>query len=96
MVQWEGFAIRLPHMHGALRSVRGLFVTYGQKYQRVGARGFNRIGDYNSRITLLMKSLPHTNGDTANMGSEAGKTAAFFDTLPCDSLTYRSSMRGKE
>jgi iron complex outermembrane receptor protein len=37
-----------------LASARGLFVTYDRNYQYVGARGFNRPGDYNSRILLMV------------------------------------------
>jgi len=37
-----------------LRSVRGLYVTYDRNYNFLGIRGFNRPGDYNSRILLLL------------------------------------------
>jgi outer membrane receptor for ferrienterochelin and colicins len=37
-----------------LRSVRGLFVTYDRNYNYVGVRGFNRPGDYGSRVLLLI------------------------------------------
>jgi len=37
-----------------LRSVRGLYVTYDRNYSYLGVRGFNRPGDTNSRILLLL------------------------------------------
>lgn len=37
-----------------LRSSRGFFTTYDRNYNYIGARGFNRPGDYNSRILLLV------------------------------------------
>jgi outer membrane receptor for ferrienterochelin and colicins len=37
-----------------LRSVRGFFVTYDRNYSYLGVRGFNRPGDYGSRVLLLI------------------------------------------
>jgi iron complex outermembrane receptor protein len=37
-----------------LRSIRGLYVTNDRNYQYLGARGFGRPGDYNSRLLMLV------------------------------------------
>ena len=37
-----------------LRSVRGFYITYDHLYSYVGVRGFGRLGDWNSRILLLV------------------------------------------
>ncbi|HVY04399.1 MAG TPA: TonB-dependent receptor plug domain-containing protein, partial [Burkholderiales bacterium] len=37
-----------------LRSVRGIYVTYDRAYSYAGIRGFQRVGDFNSRILLLI------------------------------------------
>jgi len=37
-----------------LRSVRGLYVTDDRNYSYLGFRGFNRPGDYNSRVLMLL------------------------------------------
>src|SRR5882757_5905635 len=37
-----------------LRSVRGLYVTYDRSYYHLGARGFNRAGDFNTRFLFLI------------------------------------------
>ena len=37
-----------------LRSIRGFFITYDRNYSYVGIRGFNRPGDYSTRVLLLI------------------------------------------
>ncbi len=56
----------------ALRSVRGLYVTYDRAYSYVGIRGFQRVGDFNSRILLLVDGYRVNDNifDQAFMGSE--------------------------
>jgi outer membrane receptor protein involved in Fe transport len=37
-----------------LEGVRGLYVTYDRNYSYLGIRGFNRPGDYTSRVLILV------------------------------------------
>lgn len=37
-----------------LQGVNGFFVTYDRNYQYLGVRGFNRPGDYDTRVLLLV------------------------------------------
>ena len=56
----------------ALRSVRGIYVTYDRNYDYIGMRGFNRPGDYNSRVLLLVDGHRINDNifDTAPIGTE--------------------------
>jgi len=55
-----------------LRSVRGFFVTNDRNYNYVGVRGFNRPGDYNTRILLLVDGHRLNDGiyDQAPIGTD--------------------------
>ena len=55
-----------------LASARGLFVSYDRSYQYLGVRGFNRPGDFNSRVLLLVDGyrVNDANYDTASIGQE--------------------------
>ncbi len=37
-----------------LESVRGFYITYDRDYTFIGVRGFGRLGDWNSRVLLLV------------------------------------------
>ncbi|HLB30735.1 MAG TPA: TonB-dependent receptor [Gammaproteobacteria bacterium] len=37
-----------------LRGIRGLYVSYDRNYSYLGVRGFNKPGDYNTRVLLLV------------------------------------------
>lgn len=37
-----------------LRSIRGFYISYDRSYSYLGARGFSRPGDYNTRVLLLL------------------------------------------
>jgi iron complex outermembrane receptor protein len=56
-----------------LQSVNGFYITYDRNYSHLGVRGFNRPGDYNTRVLLLMDG--HRLNDNiyhqASMGTEA-------------------------
>lgn len=55
-----------------LRSVRGVHVNYDRNYDYIGARGFLRPGDYNTRFLLLLDGKRLNDGvyDQASVGTE--------------------------
>ncbi|WP_294870274.1 TonB-dependent receptor [Sulfuricurvum sp. RIFCSPLOWO2_12_FULL_43_24] len=55
-----------------LSGVRGLYTTNDRNYEYAGVRGFNRPGDYNSRILLLVDGtrINDADYDTASIGQE--------------------------
>ncbi len=66
-----------------LRSVRGMYVTNDRNFSFIGARGFGKPGDYNSRILLLING--HRVNDNifgqAEIGAEFGLDAATFERV---------------
>jgi len=66
-----------------LRSVRGFFVTYDRDYSYVGVRGFNRPGDYNTRILLLIDGhrMNENIYNAALIGTEAILDVDLFDRV---------------
>ncbi len=56
-----------------LKSMTGFFVTYDRNYNYLGVRGFNRPGDFNSRILLLIDGhrLNDNLYDQAGLGTES-------------------------
>src|SRR5215213_263454 len=66
-----------------LRAVRGMYVTNDRNFSYVGARGFNKPGDYNSRILLLVNG--HRVNDNifgqAEIGAEFGMDPAMFERV---------------
>jgi outer membrane receptor for ferrienterochelin and colicins len=55
-----------------LRSVRGFYITYDRDYSYLGVRGFERLGDYNNRILLLVDGHRINNNiyEQAMLGTE--------------------------
>jgi outer membrane receptor for ferrienterochelin and colicins len=56
-----------------LKSVRGFFTTYDRNYTYIGVRGFDRPGDYDTRVLLLLDGhrLNDNVYDQAAIGTEA-------------------------
>ena len=57
----------------ALSTVRGVYVSNDRNYSYLGVRGFNRPGDYNSRVLLLADGARQNDSlyDQAQIGNEA-------------------------
>ena len=55
-----------------LSGVRGLYVNYDRNYTYLGVRGFNRPGDYNSRVLVLVDGQRVNDGvyDAAPLGTD--------------------------
>lgn len=66
-----------------LRSVRGLYVTYDRNYSYLGVRGFNSLGDYNSRVLLLIDGHRTNDNiyDGAYIGTEFPLDVALIDRI---------------
>lgn len=66
-----------------LQSVPGLFTTYDRNYDYLGIRGFNRPGDYNSRVLLLIDGhrLNDAVYDQAPMGTDAPLDVDLIDRV---------------
>lgn len=66
-----------------LRGVRGMYVTNDRNFSLIGARGFGKPGDYNSRILLLVNG--HRVNDNvfgqAEIGAEFGMDPATFERV---------------
>ena len=58
----------------ALRSVRGFYVTSDHAYSYLGVRGFQSVGDYNSKVLLLIDGYRTNDNiyDQAQLGREFG------------------------
>jgi outer membrane receptor for ferrienterochelin and colicins len=66
-----------------LQGVRGFYVTNDRNYSYVGARGFNRPGDYSTRVLLLVNGRRVNDNvyDQASVGAEFGIDAAMFERV---------------
>src|SRR6185503_8058386 len=66
-----------------LRSIRGMYVTDDRNFSLLGAQGFAKPGDYNSRILLLVNG--HRVNDNvfgqAEIGTEFGLDPAMFERV---------------
>jgi outer membrane receptor for ferrienterochelin and colicins len=55
-----------------LRGVRGFYIRYDRNYDFVGFRGFNRLGDYSTRVLLLVDGVRINDNiyDSAPIGTD--------------------------
>lgn len=60
------------HLADVIDATRGYFTSYDRNYHYVGVRGFNRPGDYNSRVLLIIDGHPVNDNifNTAPIGSD--------------------------
>ncbi|HEX7605730.1 MAG TPA: TonB-dependent receptor [Usitatibacter sp.] len=67
----------------ALASLPGLYVTDDLSYSHLGSRGFNRIGDYNSRFLLSVNGLRTNDAlfDMAYLGTEFPVDMALIERI---------------
>lgn len=84
-----------------LRSVRGFYVSSDRNYSYVGARGFSRPGDYNTRILLLIDGHRMNDNvyDQAQVGTEFPLDVELIDRIeivrgPSSSLYGTSAFFG--
>lgn len=84
-----------------LRGVRGFYVTNDRNYEYVGARGFGRPGDYNSRLLLLVDGnrINENVFDSAYVGNDGPLDVQVIDRLevirgPSSSLYGTSAFFG--
>jgi outer membrane cobalamin receptor len=86
---------------GALQSLPGLYVTNDLSYSHLGSRGFNRIGDNNSRFLLSVNGLRTNDAlfDMAYLGTEFPVDMALIERIefapgPGSSIYGSSAMLG--
>jgi len=84
-----------------LNATRGFFTTYDRSYQYIGVRGFNRPGDYNSRILILIDGHRANDSifDTAAIGTDFPLDLALIERIeivrgPSSSLYGTSAFFG--
>lgn len=66
-----------------LRSVPGFYVTYDRNYSFLGVRGFGRLGDWNSRVLILIDGHRSNNNTFAEamLGNEFPVDVALIDRV---------------
>src|SRR4051812_33264729 len=66
-----------------LSSTRGFYITNDRNYSYVGARGFGRAGDYNTRVLLLVNGHRVNDNvyDQATVGLDFGIDARLFERV---------------
>ena len=63
-----------------LRSVRGFYITNNRNYSFAGTRGFNRPGDFNSRVLVMMDGH-RINDNIYGQGSVGGEFPLDVDLI---------------